>query len=429
MSVFLTDKIPYVRLEHVPGASGVGVLPFVFGDCRAVAIPTARLSGQRYAVAGHPMQITAVRVDGKLEAASASVVQTSLGQPVTVVDFNRGIDPAATVEVYGLGLRRADGALIEQVGDVLTWLYALAGVEPQMLEPETEAGPSLSQPSLSQPVAGVLADESMTVRAAIFFIASHAAAMVCGPVVLPVAVTGAPRIDLSGTELLGFSADYTLADQYDSVGIGFDGAADATPRQHVLALSGLGVPQAMRSLRLPWLRSAAAAEAAARAWYAWLGARRLRLNFDAAVPLAAGTWVRLRHPALIRVPGVVAVDGLGSGGVLARIMAVDMVSGMYRYSAVAPLHPAPEATTKRLRGATASTTGVSATLALNHGTATITIEAPDGRLLVGAKCRLDDGPTQRSDQRGQVSFVARPGTHQLHVEADGYAPFVMEVTL
>lgn len=417
MSVFLTDKIPYVRVEHVPGAGGVGVLPIVIGDCRAVAVPTARLTGQRYLVAGHPMQITTVRVDGQDTAFVAGVMTTALGQPVTVIDFNQSVEERAEVSAFGLGLRDADGQLIEQAGDVLRWLYGLAGIEPQLQ--------ALTVPQ-NQVLAGVLHDPALTVQRALGWMASHVAALVCGPSVLPVQTQpSGPVTELASTELVGLSADYALQEQWDAVDVGFDGGSTGDPRQHVLASRSTSAPaESMKSLVLPWLRTPDAADTVARAWFEWLASRRVRVSFDSPVPLQAGDWVRLWHPPLAHV----FADAPG-GRVLAQIMTVDEVAGLNRYTAIAPLLcPDAEPLLRRLRGSSASGGGLQAALALSHGTATITIEAPDGRLLVGAKCRLDDGPIQRSDARGQVSFVARPGVHQLQVEADGYSPFIMEVT-
>ncbi|HFE31934.1 MAG TPA: carboxypeptidase regulatory-like domain-containing protein [Gammaproteobacteria bacterium] len=63
------------------------------------------------------------------------------------------------------------------------------------------------------------------------------------------------------------------------------------------------------------------------------------------------------------------------------------------------------------------------------GIATFTINDDDGRPLVGARVTMDGVTTNTTDNRGVVQFEASRGAHILYVEAAGYQPLEIEVSI
>ena len=68
-------------------------------------------------------------------------------------------------------------------------------------------------------------------------------------------------------------------------------------------------------------------------------------------------------------------------------------------------------------------------VAVRDGVATFTITDADGRPVAGARVSLDGAAPKTTDTHGKVSFSAAPGTHEIAVEAPGFLPFSLEVTL
>jgi hypothetical protein len=68
-------------------------------------------------------------------------------------------------------------------------------------------------------------------------------------------------------------------------------------------------------------------------------------------------------------------------------------------------------------------------VAFKNGIATFTILGPDGKPLPNALVAMDNGAPKKTNAQGKVSFEANSGTHTIAVEADGYVPFTLEVTL
>lgn len=409
MSLLLTDKLPLVLAQRVSGAIDTGPLAMVFGDMRERGIPTKRIGELRFAVASHPMQVTGAAIDGSAAQVVASVEKTESGEQITVMELSEPPEDGQTVVAYGLGLRDSAGALIESPADILAYLYSLAGITPDI-----EAF-SLACDAEQIKLAGCFT-EQISIRKAIIAVAQQVGALVSGSTVRMLPVTDAPLYDLTQDAIRGVSCQIVASDYADTLALGYDADADNNPARYVVQ-SAKESPQLeiVKDVAAPWLRNPATATKVAARLFGWHCATRARVTFSTDSRLTIGELASVSHPILPEPMTGLVVSSEPNGADV-------------RYTGIAIVQTKQVLRTARTAGGNLAQSGAVG-VSITDGVATFTIQSPDGKILVGAKCRLDDSPTKRTDQQGRVSFTAKRGAHTLHVEADGYSPFTMEVTL
>lgn len=199
--------------------------------------------------------------------------------------------------------------------------------------------------------------------------------------------------------------------------------ADGQPRRVVQ----LEAPEAIasygrieRELDARWLRSPRLA--------ADLGQRLLAYQ---ARPVWRTTWrADIRHQT---PPGVYVDLAHARAPVHGRMLVMDAEldpsTVSVTFTSEAAAGPAPRIEMTRLSTAFEPEVTSGANVAYSNGIATFTIIDDNGRPMVAAKVTLDGTETRLTDHQGRVQFSAPRGLHLLYVEANGYTPMEIEVTI
>jgi hypothetical protein len=420
--LLLSEPLPLRTTAVLGDFAEARPLPHRYGDLTAARFPLVRITDVEFFVADHPMTVSGVFVDGEVTRSWEQATDTDDGGHAwTVVRFTAPIATGSAVSATGTGKRSAaTGELIENPADLMADVAALAGMS--LTFPDLRGQAAAEGLRLAGSV-----DEAASVRAVLDDIARSCGALWTpsgGRLYPATAVVGAV-FDLEADAAGGLDfPQATLDDTADVLRVAYD-RADATGRmQRYLELTAS--PQlyggVVADVALPWLRTAANAEAVGRRLLARMAGRRYRVSFTVdRHDIRPAQWVHLIANPEWQLPGA-------DPFVMVLEVEVEPDAKSSRLTGEALLS-VPSATITGHSVGLPDTTEGGADVEFRDGVATFTIRDEDGRPLRGALVTLDGADAKRTDERGQVSFTTVPGPHILLIERDGFQTQQIEFEL
>lgn len=416
----LSEPLPMRTTRDLGDFADDAPIPYRLGDLRGARFPLLRLTDMEFLVAGHPLDVEEVFVDGESTLAWEPALRIDdAGNRWQVVVFGAPIGTDAKVSATGQGDRDPDtGALIENPADLMEYVLRLAGIEgifPALRAQAAAEGIRLAG-SITEP---------RTVRAWLDEIAYSAGAVWTPEDATLYPGSTGPVVDLTAA-VAGGMDDPTaeLADSADVLRVAYDRSDAATRAQAHLELTAS--PQrfggVVAEVELPWVRVAANAESIGRRILARMAAKRFAVEFTVNDPtLRPCRRVRLVDSPEWQIPGDDPV-------LMVLAVEVEADAGASRVSGEALLSTPTIAVTAHSLALPDTTEG-GVDVAFRDGIATFTVRDDDGKPLAGARVSLDGGAPRTSDQAGRVSFATRAGRHELLVEVPGYATNRIEFEL
>ncbi|RMX07409.1 carboxypeptidase regulatory-like domain-containing protein [Allofranklinella schreckenbergeri] len=414
----LSDNLPLRTSAVWGGWRDVRVLPWAWG--RVTLAPIQYSDDQRvYLLADHPIEgVDEVkRDDVPTQAYEWRNALDSTGHAVALLEL---AEPLAEGERLAVTLRGRmhpqTGRLLQTPAEIVHDVLAhLAGAPVQWADLD-----SYRTETAAIALGGVLADNSISIRAAIDHIIQSAggawSAGMRGIAMTwpPAADEAAPalRIDPRSAASVRASASATGICTVLRVLYDFDHAAG----RYLRAIQ-LRAPDAARQygeLELewpaPWLRTPRQAEALGQRMLAWLARPRWRVSWEQSFADApTGAWVDIDHP-LSPIQGrhrLIAAE-------------LDLAAASLRATVEGAVGAAPAIETVRLSSAFDPVIQPGITVEVADGEIIFTARDEQGRPLAGARIMLNGGATRIADNLGRVSFAAARGRHVLTIEADGY---------
>lgn len=424
MNLLLSEDLPLRTSAALGDYTEDAILPVIYGDLSQSAVPLVKLSETQYLAADHPATVTAVFVNGQETKGWASSTQTDItGHAYCAITLAAPPEQGAEITAAMQGKRHsATGALIEHPADVLQDLLSLAGKSWDLSRLKAEL------PGVR--IAGRL-DKSQSVRAWLDEITRS-----CGVVWAErfaasyPSAAGVSVINLDARSATVTSISASIQDAADRLQIAFDYHPAKGAYAQYMELSALPSPfgrgaggegnAPMAKLEAPWLRHPADALALGKRLLARLAMQRAGIEIETGKPVNVGDWLTLTHPSL-PVDGPQAMTALSieyQPGKPGRRISGEIAWG-----------ETPIITMDHHARAIRPKSDGGIDVAYSNGIATFTILGPDSKPLPNALVALDNGAPKKTNAQGKVSFEAKPGSHVTAVEADGYLPFDLEVTL
>lgn len=432
----LTDTVPLRTSVVWGGYKAVLPLPVVYG--RAVLSPVPYdATGRRFVLADHAIAgVDKVwRDDAPTTAWAFANGVDSTGQAVAFLELALPLAEGERLAVALRGKRHAgSGRLLQHPAEILHDLLGNVCGSPL----DWSRLDRFRSQTAALVLGGVIADPAKTIRQTVDeLLLSVGAAWSAGadevamlyPGEVPVdgsieANNASPVSLLTASELSAESAHEGIV---TALRVVYDTDHAAGRPRRALALE---CPEAIRRYgRIErewdagWLRSPRDAQRLGERLLGWMARPRWRVRWQA--PLADG-WrtmlpgglARLDHP---RSP---------LAGVQ-RLLAADIDPDGLRVDCAveAPVGNLPKIVTTALSTAFEPLLQTGATVEYRDGQALFTLLDEAGQAIAGASVTLDGAVTRVSDAHGRVSFPAPRGKHTVHVEATGYAPMDIEVTL
>ncbi|MDP2827196.1 MAG: carboxypeptidase-like regulatory domain-containing protein [Sulfuricellaceae bacterium] len=436
MNLLLSEDLPLRTSADLGDYSEDAVLPVVYGDLSQSAVPVIKLSAIEYLAADHPATITAVYVDGQETKGWAGSTGTDAsGHAYCQLTLAAPPESGAEITVAMQGKRHPiTGALLEHPADILQDLLSLAGKTWDLSRLKTEL------PGLA--LAGRL-DKAQSVRAWLDEITRS-----CGvvwaerfaasypPLLTMVDGLGGgvsvTSLDAKSATVSSLTAD--IQDAADRLQIAFDYHHGKSAFAQYIEFSARPSPfgeagnAPISKLEAPWLRQPSDALALGQRLLARLASNRISLAIETGKTLNVGDWFAITHPSLPLPPGT-----SWGGGNSAQMMALSIETQPgkpgRKLTGEITWGDAPLITLDKHARAIAPKAQGGVDVAYKNGIAAFTILGQDGKPLQNARVSLDGSAPKKTNAKGQVSFEAKPGAHLLAVEADGFTPFEMEVTL
>lgn len=424
MNLLLSENIPLRTTAIFGEFAEVSVLPHHYGDLSASPVPLIKLSATEYLLADHPvMAVTSVLIDdAPILAYAAQTATDDTGHAYAKITLSAPVPDGSKITATLKGkYHPTTGALMENPADIIEDIYRLSG--------KTESLPGLKSECAGLKVAGSLT-EITSIREAIDRVSRSVGAIWTSgmarlyPVTAPIQ-SGIKQLDASNSSTPDLSA--VLADTADSLRVAFDWCADKGEFAQFIELAANPSPYGAasslpaHSVEAGWIRQAADAESLGRRMLARLAGNKLAVSLSTGLEgIEPGQWLLLDHPSF---PAAGAQPMMVLGISLDPYKRDASLSGEVIYGA------APNIIITRVSKAIKPTIGGGVEIAYTNGIATFTILGPDNKPLINAQVSLDGSAAKKTNAKGQVSFDAKPGTHTLAVQASGFVPFEMEVTV
>ena len=416
-----SDPLPLRTTRALGDYADDTALQHILGDWSTTQFPLIRLSDTRFFAADHPMAVTKVFTARQESFGWQAYLESDeSGNTWTIVEFSAPVPQDTEVTACGTGKRDDDtGELIENGADCMRYGAVLAGRDDDFSELRAECS------ELDIRIAVRIA-ERVGYRTYIDSVAESIGAMVWhgGARLYPTAADPSPILDLDRFEVSNLRATASLTDTADVLRLAYD-RSDASGRAlHYIQLSAS--PQRYGGLAkevlYPFLRSPGNAEAVGRPALQRLAGEKYGVTFDSTnMAIRPGMWVRpVAHPEwmvsdtdpVIMVKSAEIDNDTNSVAVTGEVIVGRATVTVTAHSLALP-----------------DTVEAAVDVAFQDGIATFTITDRDGKPLSHALCSLDGSVPKVTDAQGKVSFPAEPGVHTLDVEAVGYLPFSLEVTL
>lgn len=421
MNLLLSERIPLRSTKALGDYAEDVFLPEVFGDLTSAPFPLIRLSPTRYFAADHPMRVTKVFTAKQVTEDWAGVLESDdLGRTWTEVHFGAPIPLDTPVAACGIG--RSDdrtGALISNPADVLRRGTQLAGRSEDWTALRAECS------ALDLRIAGRISDP-LKVRELYLEVTTSIGAIYAPGMarLYPSSAEPTPVLDLVRDEVSEIRVSTSLADTADILRLAYD-RSDATGRAlHYIELTAS--PQRygglVKEVVYPWLRSPKDAEAIGRPVLQRLAGERYDVSLASTrKSIRPGDWIRLvAHPEW-PLPGADPV-------IMVLAVELEPKSDSVAITGETIIGEASVVVTAHSI-ALPDSTEASIDVAVRDGVATFTIHDSDGRPIAGARVSLDGGAPKTTNAQGKASFPVIAGVHELSVEAAGFVPFRVLVTL
>lgn len=447
MSLLLSEILPLRTTKALGDYAEDVPLPWIFGDLTEAPFPLIRLSPTRYFAADHPMPITRVFVARQVVSSWERVLPSDEdGHTWTEVHFAAPVPVDAEVAACGTGKTDDDtDELIENPGDVAQLISSIAARDDDWSTLRADCS------SINLTIAGRIFDlqsvkaqldrimqSSVTIWAYGMARLYPAPAMpVTGGELLnedgdpllaedgnPLLIDAGPILDLDYREVTGLRVSASLTDTADVLRVSYDWSDASQRALHYIELSaspklygGLS-----KEVSYPLLRKPQNAETIGRAVLQRLAGQRYDVSFTTDnMTLRPGDWVRpVAHPEW-PLPGDDPVIM-----VLTAEMDLDSKTILVEGET---LFGRATVTVTGHSIALPDTVDSAIDVVVRNGIATFTLTDEDGRALAGAAVSLDGSAPLRTNAQGKVSFPAVAGVHELAVEAVGFVPFTVLVTL
>lgn len=420
-ALLLTDDLP-LQLSTQIGAFAEAVpLAQRYGDLRRTRFKLIRMTSTKYIAAGHPMKSITRAFAGNLQTkAFDTFVESAGGVTYQVVEFAAPVPIGTDCFASGEGkLNATTGALIENPADIMADLLLIAGrTDPWFGQLRAEAS------AASITLAGSF-DTVEPIRTALDRVIDSCGGIWCPGMsrLYPAPFEGF-RIDLDQFNAHDLVVSASITDTADIARVAFDYDDAEGKNQSFIQLEAS--PQRyggkVVDVALPLVRSAGTAEAIGRRVLGWYAGLRcdVNLNTDAGEFVRPGTWALLSsHPQwpFDDDPMLMITTALRSRTLnTARVTAEALLST-----------PTITLTKHSLGSDSIGTGGVE--VEVRNGFATFTLLDNDDKPLVGAYVSLDGAAPKKTDGQGQVVFTTTAGAHELAVEAAGFLPYTIGVTL
>lgn len=430
--MLLSDDVPLRTSEVIDAYREAALLPWGYGDCSRSPQAVVRLSDTRFLVLDHPCKaVTGAQIDGQeSQGWQASAFTDATGHTSTVIDFASAVPLGAEVTATWLGMQDArTGALIENPGDVIESILRRSGfdIAPSMLdglyrlradaaaEGLTIGGRIGAAVSLRAVLNGIVRSIGGGWSSESFWL--HPAAQ----------VGSAPTADDEGRLPYAVVGEVTAhyETSFSTLRVKFDDQAYRAEHRQSLTLRArpsLSTREEPVELLAPWLRNFASATAVAvRVLRRASGQQfEVRVEAPAVSPgVKIGDVFALASP-MFPVPGRQWLTVIDRAQLAERVqLTCDMVLPLAGQVC--------DVVASTVAGAVTQLAAVE--VAFSNGTATFTVTDDNGKPLVAARVSLDGATPKRTDASGRVSFQAARGVHKLYIEAAGFQPFEMTVTI
>lgn len=427
-SLPLSDRLP-LRQSTVWGSyKDKRTLPIVYGRTVVEPIPYDN-SGQVFVLADHACQgVDRVTRDDIATDAFAFYNDTDdTGHAIAVLEL---AEPLAHGEHLRVNLRGkqhpAHGGLLSNPAEVLWDLLANVIGLPVSLADLDQFRAETASAGIE--IGGIIDDASRTIRAQIDDICRSIGAVWSGG--MPGIARLYPAPDSGETAWGTFTVFNSQELQCEVSQSGLVTVlrvlydyADGQPRRVVQFEAPEAIPaygRIEREIDARWLRSPRLA--------ADLGQRLLTYQ---ARPVWRISWrADIRHQT---PPGVYVDLTHARAPVAGRVLVMNAElapsTASVTLSAEAPAGPAPRIDMTRLSTAFEPEVASGANVTYSNGQATFIIVDDNGRPMIAAKVTLDGTETRLTDHQGRAQFATTRGRHLLYVEASGYTPMEIEVTI
>lgn len=398
------------------------VLPEVFGDLTRAAFPLIRLSATRYFAADHPLPITTVYAARQVVTDWERVLQfDGDGRTWTEVHFAAPVPQGTEIAACGSGRLDDDtGAMIENPADVARRITQMAGRDDDWSPLRAECA------ALDIRIAGRIWQRLKVNEQIDAVMESVGAIWNRGMARLyPTTADPSPIFDLDWREVGGIQVSASANDTADVLRLAYDWSDASGRALHYIELSAS--PRRYGGLSkevvYPFLRTPANAEAVGRPVLQRLAGDRYDVTFMTSnMTIRTGDWVRpVAHPEW-PLPGADPV-------IMVLKTEIDWATRSIRCTGETVLGDKPIVTVTGHSIALPDTVQDAIDVVFRDGIATFTVTDADGKPIAGARVSLDGAAPRTTNAQGKVSFTAIAGVHEVAVEAVGYVPFTVRMTL
>jgi len=383
----------------------------LYGDLSASPTKCNRLSDTEWFLADHAvMGVVGVQIDMQETAGYAVYTDVADGRLYTAIRLAAPAPDGAIVTATCKGMPDPrTGALIDSAEGVMSDILRLSG--------RAWRSPRLREQALRIPVAGRLRDATISTRAALNEIARSVGAWwtLDDAGLYPGTATAFGTLDKRTSSMQPPVAQLDATARALTVDYGwseFDDGPLGSVRLAARATRYTGTT----TLDCRWLRQAADAEAVGRRVLGRLAGETVKVTLDVqGVAVHPGEFWNLDHhlqAGVMFVTARIAQPGQNDSRIEGEVSMPNTAIDLIGYSSRKPVAQQP---------------GID--VAVSAGRATFTINGADGKPLAGARVSLDGGPAATTTAQGKVTFTATPGRHALAVEAAGFTPFTLQVTV
>lgn len=409
--MLLSDPVPLLDTSAWPGYENIETVPRVYGAAwvRPLAVDD---SARSFIVAGHAAEaVESFTVDGKPVAFQWRNGLDPAGRAAAFVDLARRAPSSAKLAARVWGLSGDPAAIVGDLYPVADFREFATWARNEGLE---LSGALTEKATVRSAVAEVLRQAGATWSAGLSGFARPFPPPTDDPI----------QADFGSLDLArDWRAECALADIVTRLRVPFDFDASSGRFGQTLTLVA---PRAAEThgvreseFPLPWVRTSRQAIATATRHLKWRARPMWTLRFSAGPAfrdVRPGGWIVVRHPRLPAAGEFVVIDadpGIGVGAV--SIVAQSPV-GASSAVEVASLG----------RVFDRSESGLRVTYA--DGVATLVIADPNDAPIRDAVVTLGS-QKGKTDRAGTVRFKIARGTYPVIVEAGGFAPVSMEITL
>lgn len=426
MPLPLSDAVPLRSTAVWPKFAKPEPLNVVYGRC-TVPVIQADQSRKFWLVADHPIGgVDAVYIDGKpAQPFTFHTTTDATGHPVALLELAAPLPANAVLTVAARGKIHPDtGALIENPADVLLDILKMAGYaleEADLADFRTDCA--------GLRIAGMLSS-GLTIRAQIAEIAESVGML--WSLAMPGiarrwppdeggAIAGPLHARFEDYQIGDVRADCRHDTLYTALKIEYDWdwSKNSARRSATLqADSAVLYGRRETTLAAKWLTDAASAVERATAWLEAYARPRWTLSMTADLEprVPPGGWFAIWHPLLPAVGKMRSLDAEW-----------DFKAQVQRLTAECSVGPLPAVTVTGVGGLFEQpSSGLRVTYA--DGVATLVIADPNDAPIRDAVVTLGS-QKGKTDRTGTVRFKIARGTYPVTVEANGFSPVSMEITL